>query len=164
MASLRSDSACGWATIQETASRSAKTERIQVSMPPRSGIRHLSRCSDHKAGSSDGVFPSHLQLAFRGAGFRQGDSVSLDGFGRTAEVHRHAAKIPFLVILEARLPGLLINDQLPLLWIKPDEQRVVALGHNQPFELQIRVGMQQGSVVCACAPDLVIRNKPAEDD
>ena len=68
------------------------------------------------------------------------------------------------MILEARLPGLFIDDQLPLLRIRPDEQRVFPFGHEESHEFQIRAGMKHSGVVRAGAPDLTIWHEPAEYD
>src|SRR6266446_7314690 len=90
------DSARGWANSPEIASVSTRTERIELSMAPRwrcvTLLDCLGRYSHHKANGRDRIFPSKLQLSVRNGSFGESDFVGFDGFGRTAQVHRHRSE------------------------------------------------------------------------
>src|SRR5215471_12961464 len=79
------------------------------------GLRSALRRRSHgKVNACDCVFPSQRQLPLSRGGFGESNFVSFYGFGRTAQLHRHAPQITVLMVLETRLSSLLVEDQLPL--------------------------------------------------
>jgi len=99
------------------------------------------------------VLPFQRDLAGCATEIRDGVLQVLDQRGRLGHGHLHTAQVLRLVIRQARLAGLLVDDQHPVVGVRDvSKEGVVALGNIQAANGQVGISVQLGGGIGAGAP------------